>query len=177
MYGFQAGYTYETGAGLCIRCQGAGGAYPVIVFALMLSLAAAVYVARRTTCGPRCAWFTQNFIIRFIVQIDKGMVKVLLIILLHSAYDEYLVQQVILSTFQIILSISWSLEIRYPVILQMETFTLFFLNCNSSQAPFSQMLKLLAPLQMEFLSLKCARYILSFPSLELIFFVHALLAP
>ena len=101
MYGFQAGYTYETGAGLCIRCQGTGGAYPVIVFALTVSLAAAVYIARRATCGPRCAWFTQNFIIRFIVQIDKGMVKVLLIILLHSAYDEYLVHRLSSALFKL----------------------------------------------------------------------------
>lgn len=141
MCNLQSGFTLETSAGLCLPCHGARQNFPVLAFAVLFAVFFALALARRFGgAHNNNSCIGQLLVLQFILQIDKGMVKI------------------ILATFQIVLSISWNLRITFPVpttdhILDPSC----MINSLFYKFPFSSMLRFLSPLQMEFLSLACAR--------------------
>lgn len=98
MYDLQSGFTFETSDGRCVSCHGSGQNFPLVAFVVAIVVFVIVALARHFRSDQnKNASVGRLPIIRFIFQIDKGMVKI------------------ILSTFQIVLSISWNLQISFPV--------------------------------------------------------------
>lgn len=93
----QVGFQFDSAAGLCVRCRGSDVQGPLIAFIVVVLAVATFFFVRRFDWGPAWSRVGKNPAIRLLLQIDAGMVKV------------------ILSTFQIILAIQWNLQILFPV--------------------------------------------------------------